>query len=359
MSDELDRVLRIAAQCRKHRVTTEAERRLAPAVTEELASSGLCRGLLPPEEHGLGLSPLEILDYFALLAGAEASAAWIVWNNVLFCELARSLDATVRKDVFREPSWLFAQSTRPGGRAHAEGDGFRVAGRWELVSGCELAEWLLLLCEFDEGAPRFALLHREEVAIRDTWDVGGLRGTGSHDVEVDCAMISAGRVVSLADRSKAGGPWAHFPIISVTSAGLGAQSLGVAHTLLAALVERGRADTALVVGRHSAAIEAAQKHLRDCVERLWRRACEKSGATAQEIGAAYAATDHAIQSARCAVEAIYDAAGTRALYVTEPFERAHRDLRAMLQHIVAQSIWVEDAGRVQMGFEPEQALFAL
>ena len=71
-----------------------------------------------------------------------------------------------------------------------------MSGRWGIVSGCELAEWILLLCVVEEnGQPRmlapgmpelrFVFLTRGDLKILDTWHVGGLRGTGSSEARED------------------------------------------------------------------------------------------------------------------------------------------------------------------------------
>jgi alkylation response protein AidB-like acyl-CoA dehydrogenase len=78
--------------------------------------------------------------------------------------------------------------------------GYRVTGRWSLVSGCELGTWMVLLCVVHKdgkprltpaGAPetRFMLLPSEECKIIDTWTAGGLRGTGSHDMVVSDVFV--------------------------------------------------------------------------------------------------------------------------------------------------------------------------
>ena len=56
-------------------------------------------------------------------------------------------------------------------------------------------------------------------------------------------------------------------------------------------------------------------------------------------------THHAIDAARQAIDAMYSGRGHDYPLPDCPLERAHRDLHAMLQHVVAQSFWLEDAGR--------------
>ena len=67
--------------------------------------------------------------------------------------------------------------------------------------------------------------------ILDTWHVGGLRGSGSHDVVVDDVSVPAGD--TLAPGPPTGTtPLVRLPIIPTMVAGLGAQFLGMARTAL-------------------------------------------------------------------------------------------------------------------------------
>ena len=60
---------------------------------------------------------------------------------------------------------------------------------------------------------------------------------------------------------------------------------------------------------------------------------------------------------RAAVSAMYAAAGASALYTSSPLERIHRDVHAMAAHVIAQPLWMEDTGRVRLGFEPLNPLY--
>jgi hypothetical protein len=42
---------------------------------------------------------------------------------------------------------------------------------------------------------------------------------------------------------------------------------------------------------------------------------------------------------------------------TPPIEQAHRDIHAVLQHIVLQHFWLEQAGRIRLGLKPTHPLF--
>src|SRR5688572_3954534 len=249
--DVLDSARRILAPINQHRSETESARRIAQPVVELLREARLCRLALPRELHGLEVPTPAALGVYETLAGAEASVGWIVWNNTLPCFWGRFLQPAARAEIFGNPDWLYASSTRPSGKAVAEGDGYRVTGRWSLVSGCELSEWLALRCAVEEnGQPRMVqpgipearmiFLRRAEVEILDTWHSGGLRGTGSHDVVVQGKFVARAHSCSPMDASTLDGPLGRVPIVCNMAAGYGAQLLGLGLAAVDALMELSR-----------------------------------------------------------------------------------------------------------------------
>lgn len=368
----------------EHRLETEAQRRLAAPIVAGLTDSRLNRIALTPENGGLALPAVQALEVYEALARSEASVAWVVWNNALPCLFSRFLSREERAGIFSDPNWMYANSTRPSGKAVVEGDGFRVSGRWSLVSGCELAEWMLLLCVIEEdgrvrtlgaGSPdtRFMFVHRQDVEILDTWNVGGMRGTGSHDVLVEDHFVPRARSLSPADPCTVVGPFARIPIIGVVAAGFAAQTIGVAQGAVDAAVALGktkitpgpvpdmrdRPAVQLAIAEDTAALEAARGHLHESVEALWDLAEQGCPIEVTDIAKTFMASRHAQTTACAIVDAMFSAAGTSAIYRDCPLERAVRDVRIMQQHVLAQSMWAEDAGRVLLGLPPINPLFAV
>jgi len=360
---------------------TESQRRLAARVVEVLRASRLCRIALPAELGGLELPPADALTIYEQLAAAEASVGWIVWNNVLPSFFGRFFAPKVRAEVFSDPQSLYASSTRPSGRAAVEGSSFRVNGRWSLVSGCELADWLALRCVIEEnGQPRMLApnvpevrmvwLKRADVEILDTWYTGGLRGTGSHDVVVKGVLVPRTHTCSPLDGSTLAGPLGRVPIVCNMAAGYGAQLLGLGQATLNALVALStkkpvvdpgpalgeRPVLLAAIAEHGVRLAAARNHLHDCVRRLWE-ASIAAPATPEQIAEVYNAAHHAMAQGRAAVSAMYSLAGASALYTSSPLERIHRDMHAMAAHVIAQPMWVEDTGRVLLGVKPVNPLY--
>jgi len=66
---------------------------------------------------------------------------------------------------------------------------------------------------------------------------------------------------------------------------------------------------------------------------------------------------HAAHVSKEVVRSMYEAAGTSALYVDCLIERAHRDVHAVMQHLVFAPLWLEAAGQIRLGLTPQNPLF--
>jgi alkylation response protein AidB-like acyl-CoA dehydrogenase len=361
---------------------TEEARCLMPPVVDGLIEAGLCRLTVPANLGGHEAEPVAALDIYEELAGAEASVAWIAWNNALPGLLSRHLSDSVRTELFSDTRRFFASSTRPSGRAMVAKDGFRVSGRWALVSGCELADWIPVMCVITEGseprmlAPgvpemRMAYVPKGSYRIVDTWHVGGLRGTGSHDVVVDDIFVPAEQTFFLSDPDYIDRPLYRMPFAATMGAWCAAICLGIAQAATDTLLELGsskipvdpgpglrdRPAVQSMVASSAAALEAARLLLRDALGDLWATCNRGTPITDLQRARMWGSLVHAAQTAKKALTSMYEAAGASALYIDCPIERAHRDIHAVMQHIVLQPMWLEQAGRVRLGLKPTHPLF--
>lgn len=358
----------------------ETGRRLPEDLTRELARRGFFRIFLPKAYGGLDLEPTEGLEVLEELGRADASVAWCVWNGNTHWIIAQ-LSPTGVKEVHGDIDVVTANSTRASGRAEAVAGGFRVNGRWSLVSGCELGTWMVLLCVVHEGgkprlapsgAPetRFVVLPASTCQIVDTWTVGGLRGTGSHDVVVSDQFVPASHAAGFTDPYVLPERRYRMPPFCRVIPGLGAMTLGIAHTAIASLTElavdkqlqrsqqilRENHGAQIRVAEAEALVRSARLYLYDSVERLWRTLLETGTAPIEMRADARMAAWHAVFSSAKAVDLMYSAAGATALYTSSPLERAFRDVHAITQHIGVHSRVMESAGRVLFGLEPDTPL---
>jgi alkylation response protein AidB-like acyl-CoA dehydrogenase len=125
----------------------EAARRLPEDLARDLARAGFFRIFLPEAYGGLDLTPMEGAEIFEELARADTSVAWCVFNGNTHWT-APQLAPEAARTIYADPDVVTANSTRASGRAQI------VAGGY-LVSGCELAAWMVLLSVVHEdGKPR-------------------------------------------------------------------------------------------------------------------------------------------------------------------------------------------------------------
>src|SRR4029453_16963356 len=357
----------------------EAGRRLPEDLTRELARAGFFRIFLPAVYGGLDLSPVEAMEVYEELARADASVAWCVWNgNVNWTTV--QLSKEVARTIFADADVILANSTRPSGQAVVEEGGYRVSGRWSLVSGCQLSAWLILMCMVQKdgkpsltpsGAPesRFMLCPTADCEIIDTWTVGGLRGTGSHDVVARTLFVPVRYASFFPDPGVLPGPRYQFPFASRVTSGVGAIALGIARSAIEALIdlagEKRHERTSLSLredrgaqtrlSQADALVRSARLFLFDTVSRLGDDVLAGRSATIEGRAQVRLAIWHAVSSAAQAVDLVYLTGGATALYASCPLERAFRDVHALTQHIAVHPRTLETTGRVLFGLEPDMS----
>jgi alkylation response protein AidB-like acyl-CoA dehydrogenase len=359
----------------------EAERRLPADLAADLADAGFFRISQPEVYGGLDLTPMESIAVFEELARADASVAWCVWNGNAFWTVAQ-MPETAAREVFADRNVILATSTQPRGRADAVEGGYRVSGRWSLVSGCQIADWIQLTCiVHEDGTPRltpagvpqqrFMFSRAADCEIVDTWTAGGLRGTGSHDVVVRDLFVPERHASFFLDPVVLPGARYRFPSWSREIPGCGAIALGIARTAIDTLVELGgvkrpeRSAQTLSEDRGAqgrlaqaeALVQAARLFLYDALAELWEHVLAEGEATVEGRTRVRLAAWHAVTSAVQAVDLVYLTGGASSLYTSSPLERAFRDVHAITQHISVQPRVAEAAGQVLFGLELANPVF--
>jgi len=367
---------RIIAQ----RDAIETSRRLPEDLTRDLARAGFFRIFLPAAYGGLDLTPMDGVAVFEELAKADASVAWCVWNGNTHWTVAQ-LSPEAAHAIHDDRDVITANSTRPSGQAHVVDGGFRLTGRWSLVSGCELATWMVLWSVIhEEGKPRttpsggpeirFMLLPASQCEIIDTWIVGGLRGTGSHDVAVHDVFVPSAFSSGFFDPHVLPEWRYRIPAFSRVVPGLGAMALGIARTAIETLKEiagaktpirttqmlRDTPDAQARVSQAEALVRSARLFLFDSLSQLWTKLLASGEVTMEARALTRLATSHAASSAMQAVDLMYVAGGGNSIYVSCPLERAFRDVHVMTQHIAVQPRVTYSTGRVLFGLESDTSL---
>lgn len=358
----------------------EASRRIPTALAEAMAAENLFQLFVPSGVGGPEVEPLEAYRAYEELARADASAAWVAWNNGLPSVLSRYLDEDTRMEIFADRNTIFGNSTRPSGQAVEVDDGYRLSGRWSLVSGCGLADWIPLAAvvyagseprEAATGGPviRMLFIPKGSYEILDTWYTGGLRGTGSHDVVVEDVYVSDRYTCSIFEAPRLDGQLHRFPFGALLAPGCASVALGLGAAAIEAFVELvadrpqvdpgtptlHRSSTHRILAEAETSLSAARILLHDVVERVWNT-CANGGPTLAQRGEIFVAGYHATRVSRDLIGSLYTGAGTSSLYVACDLEHCQRDIWAVAQHMIVGPQWAEQAGRMRLGLEATHPL---
>jgi len=375
----------LAPSIRKRAAEIEAARKLPADLVMDIANARLFRVALPETEGGLGADIVTTLQVIEEVARADGSTGWCLAMGINTLRQSAQFAPDVRRQIFfSDPVGISAGSANPRGRAVAVPGGYRVTGHWFFASGCMHSSALHGACKvFDGDAPRLRPNGDQEVRIAyfypksiariiDTWDVSGLRGTGSHDIEVADLFVPEERTFSALDlRARVTGPMNRLHGFDLAGCGFSCVGLGVARAAIDAFVELAQVkvprsssellrDRALVqakIGEAEARLRSGRALLFDVVEDMWQTVLAARPIAERQRADLRLAMTHAAQSAAEATHMVCAAAGTTSIFTKSPLERYARDAEVVTRHNQLQFVNYEAVGRTVLGLESNSPLF--
>ncbi|MEV4640361.1 acyl-CoA dehydrogenase family protein [Actinoplanes sp. NPDC049548] len=332
----------------------ERDRGVPPALVEKLAGLGVFRLAAPREHGGLEADPGTLVEIFEELGRADGSTGWCAMIGGATSMALGHLPPATAAELLRDPRFLIAGVAAPLGRATPAEGGYRVSGRWSFASACHHATWLVGGVVTPAGV-RLAVLDAAEVSIHDTWDVAGLRGTGSHDFSVDDVFVPTERTFSLAEPPAHPGPLYAFPPLSLLALGIGAVALGIARAAIEDFGELARTKRNPLTGDPIATKPAVRVAVAEATAlhgsalAYLMSSVKSAGPDAPRRAALRLAISTATRNAARAVDLVYHAAGGSAVYDSSPLQRHFRDVHVATQHAMVSSEVTETVGAVLLG----------
>ena len=361
---------------------SEELRRIPEETLKDFHAAELFRIHQPKRVGGAELDFVAVVTFGALLARACASTAWN-WVNFtahhmmlgMFPREAQDEIWNQSRDALIASSFVF-----PAAKAKKVKGGYLISGRWPFSSGVDPSEWNMLagLAYLDENTPpeqRIFLLHKSQYKVIDNWFAGGLRGTGSKDVEANEQFVPEHRTLAVAD-TKGGptpgsaanpGPLFQLPVFALFPYMLSGVALGIAEGMIEEFSSRTNAKGKMT-GARIAEIQSTQIRLAEATayaraSRLLQEGnCREAEATIRadrvpdmktkaryRLEGAYA-VDWAVR----AVDVMFGLAGASGLYESGSAPRAFRDAHAVKQHFSFNTdIAGTTYGRVALGLSPD------
>lgn len=325
---------------------------IGAAVPVELGGDGLDYATLCGIVRRLGKSCGSTALAFSMHCHQVAVAAWR-WQH-----MQAPTDGLLRR-VAAENLLLVSSGgsdwLQGGGTATKVEGGFLINARKVFSSGCQAGDLLMTSAVYDDPEAGPSVLHfglpfkAEGVTILDTWDTMGMRGTGSHDVEI--------KDVFLADAAVSGrrpqGKWHPlFHIISMIAFPLIYSAyLGVAEGARDAALETARrkpANAGLVAltGEMQNAFWTAETALNAMIATAESASPGPETTSAVMTGRTVAGRA-AIRTAELAMEV----AGGGAFYKGSIVERVFRDIQGARFHPLQEPAQRELSGRLALGLD--------
>ncbi len=363
----------------------EREQRLPKALVEQFHAAGFYRMLRPRELSGLQADPLTFLRVVELLAESSGSVGWNICNNNIAQLVTLGLPDEGIREIYGHgaDTAIAGTAVQGGGRAVPVEGGYRVTGRWPFGTGCQESTWMLGSFQVLDGdQPRRSpegfsfwrgVFARSEVQlVEGSWNVSGLRATGSFDWTVDDVFLPERRTMV-----HAGAPldnqWAHWPGILYAlpaQAWLGphhsAVITGIARAGIDALIElavektpRGRSARLCenpqvqdAIGRADTMLNAGRAYRTERVAEIWNTVAAGEDTTLEQRARCRLAATHAADSAREAMDLMYRHGGSTSYRRESRIAECWRDLQVVGQAVTLLPEWYPMGGRVFLGMDP-------
>ncbi|MSP03533.1 MAG: acyl-CoA dehydrogenase [Acetobacteraceae bacterium] len=380
-ADPVARASELAPMLRTEAPEIEALGQLTETVLDALHARGLYRTLLPRRLHGYGSGLETFVKLMETMATADASTAWCV-GQASGCSMAAAyVEPAIASEIWGDdPRGVLAWGFQLEGRAKVVPGGYNVSGKWSFGSGGHHATWMGGHChvELPDGSllkdangnliERTMLFRQDQIAWTSTWDVVGLRGTGSDTYTVTDLFVPEAYTVrrDVGEERRIGDPFYQFTSTSAYSCGFAGVSMGIARGMLDALRDLAQdkkpSHTARTlrdspVMHHLIAVnEAKLRSARAFVLETIREGednIRRTGVLSMDNKVLMRlATTTAIQGAKKVAEFAYQEAGATAIFASNAFERKMRDIHASAQQVQGRTGHIEICGQYFMGLHP-------
>ena len=387
----LDKTMELADQLREQAVEAEKIGKLTDQTVKAMKEAGHIRLLQPAKYGGLEVHPREFAETVMAIAALDPAAGWI--NGVVGVhpyQLAYA-DPRVAEEIWADDvdTWV-ASPYAPQGIARPVDGGYIFNGRWQFSSGTDHCEWIFLGAIKSDADGKVQMppqmLHmilprKDYTIVEDSWDVVGLRGTGSKDVIVKDAFVPEYRVMDAfkvmdgTAQREAGMtdtlylmPWSTmFPL------GISSATIGICEGALAAHLDYQRervsaAGTAIkddpyvmyAIGEAAADINAARQEILANVDRIYDMVDSGKEVSFADRAAGRRTQVRAVWRAVSAVDEIFARSGGNAMRMDKPLQRYWRDAHTGMAHAIhVPGTTYHAAALSSFGVEPQGPLRAM
>ncbi|MDP5181903.1 acyl-CoA dehydrogenase family protein [Blastococcus sp. BMG 814] len=380
----LDAITERADEIRAQGVVNERLGKLSDTAAKTLRDAGVIRMLQPATYGGAEAHPVEWAETVMATAALDGSTGWVAGIVGIHPWEMAMADPKVQEEVWGADHdvWIASPYAPMGILRPVEG-GYVFNGRWQFSSGTDHCDWIFLGAFLGDENGDMAkppqnihvILPRSDYEIvDDTWDVVGLRGTGSKDIVVKDAFIPSYRIIhnaKLVDGTQpkdAGltNPLYHVPFSCAFPLGITSAVIGIAEGALAHHLAYQRTRVQITgtkvkddpyvlyaIGEAAGEIAASRAALLDNANRMYDLAAAGHEFSFEERALGRRNQTQAAWRAVRAVDEIVARSGGNAMRMDNPLQRFWRDAHMGLTHAIHVPGSINHVAALsQLGIEP-------
>lgn len=299
---------------------------------------------VPSSLGGLELSLPEGVRLEEELAWIDGSLGWTVTLCAGANLFVGYLDRSVAAPVFADPRVCLGGSGQATGKAVAEGDGYRVSGRWRYATGTPHLTHFTANCVLEKdgkdlldatGKPlvRSFFFPRSDVQIMDDWNAFGLKATASHSFAVDDLWVGPSQAFLITPEAAT---WDHpiyrYPFLPFAEATLAVNTLGMARHFLEYAIALGKPTLQNLVQQAQLGLAEARSSFYDVLDTSWNELLRVGELPPEVQEAVSKHSRRLVKVSREWVIAVYPYLGLVGADATSEINRVWRDIFTASQH---------------------------
>lgn len=340
-------------------------------VIEAMKRARVFRASTPKRFGGDALPAATFLKMVERIAEADGSAGWVAAFGSANTYLA-GLPLETQAIIYASgPDQVYGGGLYPIQPAHRVDGGWKVSGRWRFASGCKGADWLSVGIGAAgpngiAGKPLAAVLPASRVEIIDNWDVVGMKGTGSHDLQLHNEFVADEWTFVRGGAVTVDEPLFRYPAVALQAQVHAAVNLGIAKAALDILIEMGGVGNAtqgtnkladrsyyrIDLAKAQAKFLSARSFYYETTEAAWEILARGDDLDVKQTNLVRLGATNAAHACAEVVNTAYKLAGMSAIFSENRLQLLVRDAMVVTQHATLSEATYDSAGAVFAGVTP-------
>jgi alkylation response protein AidB-like acyl-CoA dehydrogenase len=362
----LDACLLIAPEITSRTNEITEKRQIPKEIINLMVEHGLFRLMVPKSIGGHEIDYLEFLKLVSTIGYADASVAWCFNQNNILAYNSGFMHKELAQKIWNDDHAILSNGQTRNAVAVPSESGYILNGRWDFSSGSRHANWTIAIAPVQGTKEiRNTFLPNSDVEWFDTWQVSGLRGTGSYSFELKDKYIDKENTYIDAGEPMENGPLYLMPKNLLFCSGFATVALSAARASIDSIIKIAgtrtpqnqqklinQPYTQREIAQAEAIWRSANAFLNESAAEVWDSlVTERHVSDSRRINLRLAST-HAIRESLRVADIVYTLSGSTAIFEQTPIQRKSQDIRAISQQVQGRMTHYDTAGKFFLGLDP-------